>query len=137
MKFCLVMCSRYKLSSAARAENLYVSERFDADKLIAVQGYTDWRIVSGKFGILLPTTHVEPYDFDLEGAPASVRETWVESLSVQLASWLGDSGMQHIGIRARGFYLEGIIRALETISFRADLTSTTDVHGSILRVRGV
>ncbi len=64
-KACLVMCSSQKINAAGAAKNLYVSRRFIDDVKIAEECYHNWRIISGKHGILSPDSQIDPYDIDL------------------------------------------------------------------------
>ena len=132
---CLVMCSNHKLSTGGVAHRFYLSERFIADKLIATTFYADWRIISGKYGVLAPDARVEPYEIDLDHEAERARDRWIERISDQLVDWLGECGAKYVGLRARGFYLEGTSQALANVGYFAESGREVDPYGSVMRVR--
>ena len=71
-KIYLLSCSKTKQSEPAQAQDMYVSTLFRLMKE-AVAG-NQWYILSGKYGLLEPTTVIEPYDVSVN------RMTWAENL---------------------------------------------------------
>ena len=128
------MCSNRKLSTSGVAHSFYLSERFIADKLIATKFYADWRIISGRYGVLAPGARVEPYEIDLDHEAERTRDHWIERISDQLADWLGECGATYVGVRARGFYLEGTCQALANVGYFAQSGKEFDAYGSVMRV---
>ena len=80
----LVGCSAEKLSGKHRAEELYVSERFKAARMLVRAVDAKWEILSGKYGLLKPTELVTSYDQSLEKAPASEQAEWSAKVATAL-----------------------------------------------------
>jgi len=132
---CLVMCSATKSGAAARSRDLYKSERFISDRVIAEKGYSGWRILSGRHGILSPSAWIKPYDCDLDSSSGLTRTLWRLRLTFQLLGLLGLTKPASVSVRARGYYLQGCLTALSALGFREDPLEPIDGHGSVLRVR--
>ena len=133
---CLVMCSREKLTTHSVAEHLYTSKRFVADRHVASANYGEWRIVSGKFGIISPSFIIGPYNVDLNRAKTDFLDSWVDCVCRQLEDWFLDENVE-LGIRATGVYLESTLLALDKLGFARDPRNETDRYGSTRRIRGI
>jgi hypothetical protein len=130
------MCSSEKADVPSLAQDLYRSARFRLDRNIAERTFPKWRILSGRYGILSPLARVAPYDFDLDAAGRLARTWWVVRVATQLVREVGWRAPAIVGIRARGFYLEGAQIALSLLGFRMMSGTPIKANGSALWIRG-
>jgi hypothetical protein len=72
----LVACCRSKLRVPAPARDLYTSPLFRAARTYAERKYECWFILSAKYGLVDPSTVVEPYDLSLRELSAAERAGW-------------------------------------------------------------
>ena len=114
---CLVMCSSQQSSAVASAADLYISRRFQIDRIYAKNNFDSWFVLSGKHGLLLPSTLVEPYDLDLKLLSAAERDEWgrgvVKALCEQLPP--GDISVE---VRAEVSYYEPLRTPLLAFGFK-------------------
>jgi 5'-3' exonuclease len=80
----LVGCSGEKVEAEAKAEDLYVSDRFRRSRKWAELAGGHWYILSGEHGLVSPETSLRPYDKSLEHASQQVRENWADRVVSQL-----------------------------------------------------
>lgn len=80
--FFLVGCSNKKRSERSKAQNLYISKRFELSKQVAMRFGSDWAILSAKHGLLLPREFIKPYDVSIKNLTNLDIERWQEN-SVQ------------------------------------------------------
>jgi uncharacterized protein DUF6884 len=130
------MCSGEKSATSALAQDFYESSRFRNDRDIAEREYGEWRILSGRYGLVSPKKCLAPYDFDLDVSGPIRRAWWVVCVTLQLFRVVGWRTPAIIGLRARGFYLEGALKALQFLGFRENARKHLDFYGSVLRFRG-
>ena len=130
------MCSIEKSASSAPAKDLYESKRFRYDRDIAEREYGEWWIRSGRYGLVSPTTYLAPYNYDLEASGLIRRAWWVVRVAMQLFRIVGLWTPTVVGLRARGSYLDGALKALQFLGFRENSRKPLDFYGSVLRFRG-
>ena len=115
-RVCLVMCSSEKALSARRAEDLYLSSRFQADRLDAEHNFDCWYILSGKYGLLSPSTVVETYDMDLQSLSEAHRAAWGQHVIKTLCEQVPD-GEVSVEIRSEPSYCQPLRTALRAFGF--------------------
>lgn len=79
----VIGCGSSKLDHAGPAGDLYTGGLFCSAKRYAVESAEDWVILSGKHGVVLPTTRLEPYDQKVPRGAA--RQEWAERAAARIA----------------------------------------------------
>lgn len=104
----VIGCGRDKLSIAAPARKLYVSDRFR--KSIALERNLDapFVILSAKHGVVEPDRVLEPYDLDLSTLSGANQRLWAEQAIDQLAQ---HAEGRTISVLAIGAYVPQLIEA--------------------------
>lgn len=128
------MCSGSKASKSLPAKELYVSERFQRDKVTAQEHYPEWFILSGAYGVLNPDRVIGPYDVDLESFTKLGNLIWTARLALQLLGLLG-LGPATVYLRATGRYLANAATSLRLIGFKCDCLEKIDKQGSLVWTR--
>jgi len=118
-RLALVMCSGEKAGAPCQAANMFRSERFLRDKQYVESNGIEWRILSGRHGVLDPETLIEPYDESLDGASWLTAVTWFLRITVQIAVISRASSVELL-VSARGAYAQWAGRALRMLCFRHD-----------------
>jgi len=77
-KICLVSCVSAKMPDRAPARDLYLSPLFQKARAYATSRFDGWRILSAKYGLLLPDQIVDPYDQTLKRTPKEARLAWAD-----------------------------------------------------------
>ena len=130
-RVCLVMCSAEKAPSARKAADLYLSPRFQADRLDAEQNFDCWYILSGKYGLLSPTTVVEPYDMDLESVSEAEQAAWGQHVVKTLCEQVPE-GNTSVEIRSKLSYYQPLRIPLRAFGF---VEATHSLEGCIRYIR--
>ena len=107
----LVSCVSQKLSTEAKAQDLYISPLFRKARAYVEKTSQRWYILSAKYGLVHPETVITPYDQTLNDMRFSERRAW--SLGV-----LGQLEPHLVGVRSVVFlageryrqYLEPALR---------------------------
>jgi 5'-3' exonuclease len=73
---CLVGCSAQKGRGSGLAADVYQSARFRKARRYAELYCDEWRILSGKYGIVYPRTTIEPYNVSLKGMTQVELKDW-------------------------------------------------------------
>ena len=115
-RVCLVMCSSEKALSATKAADLYLSSRFQADRLYAEHNFDCWYILSGKYGLLSPSTVIETYDMDLQRLSDAERAAWGQHVIKTLCQQVPE-GEVSIEIRGEPSYYQPLRTALLAFGF--------------------
>lgn len=79
----LVSCVKSKLAYAAPACDLYTSPMFQMARHLAEQG-ADWRVLSAKYGLVDPSSVIEPYDLTLNRMGVQDRRKWADQVMQHL-----------------------------------------------------
>ena len=87
----LIGCVKTKLPHPAPAKELYSSTLFRGRKGYAERCYDTWLILSAKHHVLLPDTHLEPYDESLKNKSRAEQREWAEQVFSQLHARFPDS----------------------------------------------
>lgn len=72
----LVSCVKTKLTSPAKAGDLYISSLFKKSREWAENNCDKWYVLSAKHGLLHPEQLVEPYELTLKLLSAADRKLW-------------------------------------------------------------
>jgi len=79
-----VACCGRKLSHAAPAQDLYQSDLFKKSRAHVEARCDRWYILSAKWGIVVPSAVIEPYDVTLNRMTVSERKAWTRSVREKL-----------------------------------------------------
>lgn len=82
--FFIVGCSKKKRKENSKAQNLYISTRFELSKKIAIRFGSDWAILSAKHGLLSPDEVIKPYDLSIKKLTNADKERWKKNLIKKL-----------------------------------------------------
>ena len=86
-KIVLISCVKQKLSSKAKARNLYISDLFKKSlKYAEMQNPDKIYILSAKYGLLKLDRIIEPYEKTLNKMPVKERNEWAANVLKQLRS---------------------------------------------------
>jgi len=87
----LIACSKGKLSQPAAARDLYTGPLFQLSKQWVLSRYdeklgpiNEWAILSAKYGLVVPSLVIRPYDEALSKMKEPQRKEWAESTRHQL-----------------------------------------------------
>lgn len=83
----LIGCGKSKQSKAAPARELYTGSLFRAARDYAEGTGQPWAIVSAKYGLILPSQVIAPYEFRLSQLGPEGRAQWAELVVQQLLEW--------------------------------------------------
>ncbi len=82
----LVACCGPKLTTPARAEELYVSTLFKKAKAHVLTRCDRWFILSAKLGLVEPTEVIEPYNVTLGTMTRTERQQWGKGVVEKLVT---------------------------------------------------
>lgn len=83
-RIALVSCVKSKRSSAAAAQDLYVSSLFQGLRRFAQSNADAWYILSAEHGLLRPDELVSPYEKTLNKMLKAERLAWAQKVERQL-----------------------------------------------------
>ena len=115
----LVACVSKKSNSPLPARELYISPWFRKASTYAKSIADEWYILSAKYGLLSPTTIIEPYDETLSTMPANERRSWAEKVLVDLRKMVepGDNMVILAGVK----YREHLITPLSNMGCEVEI----------------
>lgn len=114
MKIGLVSCSLEKLGWEMQAQNLYISRTFKARRKFVERTCDAWYIMSSKYGLVSPTTHINTYEDWLHNWSKEKRrewQRWVLTQVLTIPASLRDSVVIHSGKSYYDLGLEEGLRA--------------------------
>jgi hypothetical protein len=116
----LVGCVKGKPGRPAAAQDLYTSPLFLGRRAFVERSCDRWFILSAKYGLVEPSTTLEPYDETLANAPVARRRAWSVQVLAALDRALGDTRGTVFEVHAGATYLsfglaDGILRRGGTI----------------------
>lgn len=79
MKIGLVGCGKSKLGYAAEACELYTGALFQKSRAYVERYCDEWGILSAKYGLILPSTQIPPYNVTLTRMERGKRMRWCET----------------------------------------------------------
>ena len=81
MKIALISCTKSKKNYKCEAEILYSESTLFRKALYYIkENYDKWFILSAKYGLLKPTSIIEPYDLTLNKFNNEEIKTWAENV---------------------------------------------------------
>lgn len=80
----LISCVKSKLPYRAPAADLYVSPQFQMSRQLAEARGADFMILSARYGLIEPTSDIEPYDFTLKTLGVAERREWAATVLKEL-----------------------------------------------------
>lgn len=85
----IVACSKSKLTTEARARDLYQGRLFRLSRAVVEAQCDDWCILSAGYGVVLPTQILAPYDMTLNWLSPEQRREWAAEVNVALIKRFG------------------------------------------------
>jgi hypothetical protein len=114
-----VSCVGQKLSTRAKAKNLYQSAWFLKARAYVETQQCPWFILSAKYGLIHPDDLIEPYEKTLNTMPRDARMGWAGKVFEQTLEWVALPA--HITILAGKRYREYLMPSLITIGYIVDV----------------
>lgn len=110
-KIAIISCTKMKQEFPCDVKTMYQkSELFSKIvKYVECQEYTEWFVISAKYGLLSSKQIIEPYDITLNNMKASERKKWAEITANQII----ELGVSEIDFYAGKKYREYLIPILE------------------------
>ena len=115
----LVACVSKKNIYPLPAGELYISPWFKKASTYAESIADEWYILSAKYGLLSPTTIIEPYDETLNNMPANERRSWAEKVLFDLRQKVDPS--DNVVVLASVKYREHLIAPLRNIGCEVEI----------------
>lgn len=106
MRIALIGCGSAKLSTPAKAKDLYCGPIFKITRLCAERISNSWFIISAKYGVISPNTIIMPYDYQLSQMSTEARLRWANGINNVLARIIPKNA--HVIGLAAARYLEHI-----------------------------
>ena len=111
--YLLVGCVKQKSDRAGPARDVYASPLWRCRREYAKRLAVPWFILSAKYGLLAPDTHIEPYDLSLADLSPAERRAWSQEALGQFKNVTADLAEKTIEIHAGKLYVEyGLEREL-------------------------
>jgi hypothetical protein len=131
----LVSCVSKKRNNKAAAADLYISDWFKKSKAYTEGRAEAWYILSAKYGLVSPSTIIEPYEQTLNSMPKKERLQWAEKVfnSIIGNTTLGD----HIVFLAGRRYRELLIDKLIQMGYTVEVPMINMGIGEQLRWLGI
>lgn len=107
----LVGCGKKKRSCRCSAENLYLGGPTREAIRWIKRNCSSWGILSAKYGFLLPSEEIDPYELSLDSLSSKERAEWGSRTSQRIADKFGRTTFLCI---AKNSYLENL--GLEVLS---------------------
>lgn len=77
----VISCGRRKNNFRTQAKNLYTGNLFIAARKFCECNYSDWIILSAKYGVLFPEQMVEPYDLFIDDFTEDEKINWSNTVA--------------------------------------------------------
>lgn len=104
--YLLIGCVKQKSSRGGPARNVYASPLWRFRREYAEQRAVPWFILSAKYGLLAPDTHIEPYDLALADLSPPDRRAWSRDVLDQFKDVTGNPAEKTIEVHAGKLYIE-------------------------------
>ncbi len=102
----LIGCVKEKSSRGGPARNVYASPLWGFRREYAERRAVPWFILSAKYGLLAPDTHIEPYDLALADLSPPERRAWSRDVLDQFKDVTRDLAEKTIEVHAGKLYIE-------------------------------
>ena len=99
-------CVKRKLHRAARARDIYASPLWRHRREYAERHSVPWFILSAKYGLLRPDTHIEPYDLALADLSPAERRVWSRRVLDQFRDVTAGVAGKIVEVHAGKLYVE-------------------------------
>lgn len=116
MRIALVSCSKTKLTTLAKAKDLYISDSFKKMRQYAEQNYDKWLILSALHRVVEPDDVIGPYEFTLIGKSKEEKQRWANGVFYYIT--LHFSSNEEIHIFAGEDYRKCLIPMLEQAGYK-------------------
>jgi hypothetical protein len=115
--YALVSCTKLKQKYPCPVREMYMKSTLfsKAIKFIEQQGYTDWYVLSAKYGLLMKEQIIEPYDLSLNSMKQSEKKQWSANVANQIQNI--NLNLKKVDFYAGGNYRNHLIPLLETKGF--------------------
>ncbi len=80
----LISCGKTKKNLQCKAENMYISNRFQLAKEYSTRISSNWFIISAKYGLLEPEREIKPYDVWLGNFSNVEKQAWCDKVKKSL-----------------------------------------------------
>jgi hypothetical protein len=104
----LVSCVKSKLTHAAPARDLYVSDLFQKERAYAEAAGVPWFILSAEHGLVSPDEVIAPYELYLPKTSKEYQRAWGDRVMGQLVARLGSVEGLTIEVHASAAYVDAI-----------------------------
>jgi len=117
MRVVIAQCTASKRDSACQAKHLYDSPYFEKQRHYAEMKGDVWYIQSAKYGLVVPTETIEPYDE--RAGELDNPEQWGDSIVKTLQHWHHpvETTIELLGGRA---YVDPVREKLESVGFTVE-----------------
>ncbi|HEY0638757.1 MAG TPA: hypothetical protein VGD67_13990 [Pseudonocardiaceae bacterium] len=124
MRIGLVGCVKEKVHAPAPARDLYVSPLFVGRRGFVERSCDRWFVLSGRHGLVAPSTVLAPYDQSLADSSPAERHSWSRRVLDELAAAVGPLGRHTYEIHADETYRDhglaaGLLAAGATVEVPA------------------
>lgn len=108
----LISCVKTKLPHPAPARSLYISAWFKKARDLVESSGAQWFVLSSAYGLVSPTTEIEPYDYTLNSVGVAERRRWAKDVLDKLVPEIRDERrvVMFAGARYREFLVEPLER---------------------------
>jgi len=114
MSLGLISCTKSKANVKCKASEMYMpSQLFRAAFAYTKDKYDIVAILSAKYGLLLPTDEIEPYNTTLKTLNIQQRKKWAEKVMNQIKERIDLSNIKECFIHAGKEYRQYLIPLLE------------------------
>ena len=116
----LISCVKEKADSVRTAEDLYVSPYFRKMRHFVEATCDGWRILSAKYGLVDPSTTLEPYEMTLKTMKRLERRAWAERVASQLQAEFPRPGEVTFELHAGREYSRDLVPLLKTLGYAVE-----------------
>lgn len=103
-KIALLSCVKKKLSTPAPAKDLYISPLFQKSQEWAERNCTAWFILSARYGFVLPSSRLKPYEQTLKSLSEQEKREWALDVFSQMKErGILKPGVQFIWLAGRDY----------------------------------
>lgn len=118
----LIACVKDKLDHPAPAKDLYQGNLFNNWlKDVKDRNISEYYILSGKYGLLLPNEVIEPYDLNLGEQSLEFQSAWSENVLIRLNMLVNLSDV-HVVIYTNPVYYRDLIHKFESFEIPFEIS---------------
>lgn len=122
-KIALISCTKIKQKSPCEAQTMYNKSALFSKitQFVKQCDYTDWYILSAKYGLIAKNEIIEPYDITLNSMKFDERKAWAKEIAENILAL----NVKHIDFYAGHKYRQYLIPILEL----NEITCTIPLNG--------